>query len=46
VPEGETPHAITVIAYDYNVDLVKPGDRVEVVGIYRVQQQKIMKRTS
>jgi len=28
VPEGETPHAITVIAYDSNVDIVKPGDRV------------------
>lgn len=32
-----------MIAFDYNVDFVKPGDRVEVVGIYRAQQQKITK---
>lgn len=28
VPEGETPQSITILAYDNNVDQMKPGDRV------------------
>ena len=35
VPEGETPHTVHMCAYEDLVDYVKPGDRVEVVGIYR-----------
>jgi DNA replication licensing factor MCM4 len=35
VPEGETPHTVKMCAYEDLVDYVKPGDRVEVVGIYR-----------
>lgn len=35
VPEGETPQTINVCAYEDLVDYVKPGDRVEVVGIYK-----------
>lgn len=35
VPEGETPHTVQMCAYEDLVDFVKPGDRVEVVGIYR-----------
>jgi DNA replication licensing factor MCM4 len=35
VPEGETPHNVHMCAYEDLVDYVKPGDRVEVVGIYR-----------
>jgi DNA replicative helicase MCM subunit Mcm2 (Cdc46/Mcm family) len=35
VMEGETPAALTVIAYDNNVDAFRPGDRVELIGIYR-----------
>lgn len=37
VPDGETPTAVTIIAYDHNVDGIRPGDRVEIVGIYRTQ---------
>ena len=45
VPEGETPQTIHLCAYDDHVDFVKPGDRVEVIGIYkaagvRVNSQK------
>lgn len=35
VPEGETPQTVHMCAYEDMVDFVKPGDRVEVVGIYR-----------
>lgn len=35
VPEGETPQTVQMCAYEDLVDHVKPGDRVEVVGIYR-----------
>lgn len=32
IPEGETPHTVTVFAYDTLVDFVRPGDRVTLVG--------------
>jgi DNA replication licensing factor MCM4 len=35
VPEGETPQTVHMCAYEDLVDYVKPGDRCEVVGIYR-----------
>merc|ERR1739848_344240 len=35
VPEGETPQNVMVCCYDDLVDQVRPGDRVEVTGIYR-----------
>lgn len=41
VPEGDTPSSVTIICYDNNVDGMRPGDRVEVVGIYRTQGQKV-----
>ena len=37
IPEGETPHTINLCGYGSLVDTVKPGDRVEVTGIYRAQ---------
>jgi DNA replication licensing factor MCM4 len=43
VGEGETPHSLTVICYDNNVDGIRPGDRVEIVGIYRAQSVKIQR---
>jgi DNA replicative helicase MCM subunit Mcm2 (Cdc46/Mcm family) len=41
VAEGETPSSIAVLAYDSNVDSFRPGDRVEMVGIYRAYGVKI-----
>jgi DNA replication licensing factor MCM4 len=35
IPEGETPHTISVFAYDALIDIAKPGDRVEITGIYK-----------
>ena len=35
VPEGETPQTIHLCAYDADVDAVRPGDRVEITGIYK-----------
>ena len=35
IPDGETPQTIDVYVFDSLVDKCKPGDRVEVTGVYR-----------
>lgn len=35
VPEGETPQNVCICCFDDLVDQVRPGDRIEVTGIYR-----------
>lgn len=47
VPEGETPQTINICAYEDLVDFVKPGDRVEVIGIYKAMGVRLnsQKRT-
>jgi len=35
IPEGETPHTVNLCCFDDLVDSSKPGDRVEVTGVYR-----------
>ena len=35
VPDGQTPHTVSLSVYDERVDVSKPGDRVVVSGIYR-----------
>ena len=35
VPDGQTPHTVSLSVYDELVDVVKPGDRVIVTGIFR-----------
>uniref|UniRef100_A0A146KW35 DNA replication licensing factor MCM4 n=1 Tax=Lygus hesperus TaxID=30085 RepID=A0A146KW35_LYGHE len=35
IPDGETPHTITVYTYDDMVDTIRPGDRLQITGIYR-----------
>lgn len=35
IPDGQTPHSVSLIAYDELVDYPKAGDRVEVTGIFR-----------
>lgn len=35
VPDGQTPHTVTLSVYDELVDVSKPGDRLVVTGIFR-----------
>jgi len=35
IPEGETPQNVVIYAFDDLVDTVRPGDRVEITGIFR-----------
>lgn len=41
VPEGETPCHVNVIFYDDMVDSCKPGDSIEITGIYRAQPMRV-----
>jgi DNA replication licensing factor MCM4 len=34
-PDGQTPYTVTLCCYDDLVDVTKPGDRVDVTGIFR-----------
>lgn len=44
VPDGQTPHSVTLCVYDELVDLSKPGDRVEVTGMFRSQPVRVNPR--
>ncbi len=44
IPEGETPHAVSMFCYDDLVDAAKPGDRVTVTGIYKAVPMRINPR--
>jgi DNA replication licensing factor MCM4 len=35
IPEGETPQTCSMCAWEGLVDTARPGDRVEVTGVYR-----------
>ena len=41
IPAGETPQTLHMLAFDSLVDCAKPGDRVEVTGVYRADPVKI-----
>ncbi|KAL0479063.1 DNA replication licensing factor MCM4 [Acrasis kona] len=41
IPEGETPHTVNLCVFEELVDSVKPGDRVEVTGIYKAVPIKV-----
>ena len=42
-PEGEVPHTIHICCYDDLIDSVRPGDRIEVTGIYRASPMRVSK---
>ncbi len=46
VPPGETPASIVLFAYDDLVDAVRPGDRIEITGIFRAQGRRINPKIS
>ncbi|KAL6514541.1 DNA replication licensing factor, mcm4 component [Orobanche gracilis] len=41
IPDGGTPHTVSLLMHDKLVDAGKPGDRVEVTGIYRAMSVRI-----
>ncbi|XP_047956027.1 DNA replication licensing factor MCM4 isoform X2 [Salvia hispanica] len=41
IPDGGTPHTVTLLMHDKLVDAGKPGDRVEVTGIYRAMSVRV-----
>lgn len=44
IPEGETPYTVMLFAFDDLVDDVRPGDKVEVTGIYRAVPMRASSR--
>ena len=44
VPDGQTPQTVNVVAYDELVDAAKPGDRVEITGIYKAMAVRLNPR--
>ncbi|PIA13684.1 MCM-domain-containing protein [Coemansia reversa NRRL 1564] len=45
IPDGQTPHTVTVVTHHELVDVGKPGDRVEITGIYRGEPVRTNPRT-
>ncbi|XP_010268614.1 PREDICTED: DNA replication licensing factor MCM4 [Nelumbo nucifera] len=41
IPEGGTPHTVSLLMHDKLVDAGKPGDRVEATGIYRAMSVRV-----
>ncbi|ONK69860.1 uncharacterized protein A4U43_C05F27540 [Asparagus officinalis] len=41
IPEGGTPHTVSILMHDKLVDSGKPGDRVEVTGVYRAMSVRV-----
>ncbi|KDN43338.1 MCM-domain-containing protein [Tilletiaria anomala UBC 951] len=44
VPDGQTPHTVSLCVYDELVDVAKPGDRVAITGIFRSEPTRIHPR--
>ncbi|XP_047325606.1 DNA replication licensing factor MCM4 [Impatiens glandulifera] len=41
IPDGGTPHTVSLLMHDKLVDTGKPGDRIEVTGIYRAMSVRL-----
>lgn len=41
IPDGETPHTVSLSLFDELVDIAKPGDRVEVTGVFRAVSMRV-----
>ncbi|KAF6154022.1 hypothetical protein GIB67_026676 [Kingdonia uniflora] len=41
IPDGGTPHTVSLLMHGKLVDTGKPGDRVEVTGVYRAMSVRV-----
>ncbi|KAJ6716826.1 DNA REPLICATION LICENSING FACTOR MCM FAMILY MEMBER [Salix koriyanagi] len=41
IPDGGTPHTVSLLMHDKLVDAGKPGDRIEVTGIFRAMSVRV-----
>jgi DNA replication licensing factor MCM4 len=46
IPDGFTPQTIDVFAFDDLVDVARPGDRIEITGIYRAVPVRLSRKKS
>ncbi|KIJ37049.1 hypothetical protein M422DRAFT_178459 [Sphaerobolus stellatus SS14] len=44
IPDGQTPHTVSLCVYDELVDITKPGDRLTVTGIFRSVPVRVSSR--
>jgi len=44
IPQGETPQTVNAIAFEDLVDYARPGDRVEVTGVWRAMPARVNPR--
>lgn len=44
VPDGQTPHSVSLCAYRELVDFCKAGDRVEITGIFKCNNVRVNPR--
>ncbi|KAF2000601.1 MCM-domain-containing protein [Amniculicola lignicola CBS 123094] len=44
IPDGQTPHSVSLCAYDELVDVCKAGDRVEITGIFKCNPVRVNPR--
>lgn len=44
VPDGQTPHSVSLCVYDELVDSCRAGDRIEVTGIFKSSPVKVNPR--
>lgn len=42
IPEGETPHTVSLLMHDKLADAAKPGDRVEVCMIIEIEEDYLI----
>jgi DNA replication licensing factor MCM4 len=44
IPDGQTPHSVSLLVYEGLVDVCKAGDRVQVTGIFRSSPMRVSAR--
>ncbi|CAI2161913.1 8691_t:CDS:10 [Funneliformis geosporum] len=44
IPDGQTPHTVSLCLYDDLVDIARPGDKIELTAIYRSSPIRVNNR--